>query len=79
VEEPSVEVEALMRNVKEKIEQILNLKNLPPEIVMVTDNVSDPGVLADLVASNLRLKIEESQAVLEIFDPVTRLTRLTNF
>ena len=42
--ELSIEVEALMRNVKEKIEQILNLKNLPPEIVMVTDNVVDPGV-----------------------------------
>jgi ATP-dependent Lon protease len=74
--EVSIEVEALMRNVKEKIEQILNLKNLPPEIVMVTDNISDPGVLADLVASNLRLKIEESQAILEIFDPVARLKKV---
>ena len=42
---------------------------------MVTDNISDPGVLADLVASNLRLKIEESQAILEIFDPIERLKR----
>lgn len=74
--ELSLEVEALMRSVKEKIEQILNLKNLPPEIVMVTDNVSDPGVLADLVASNLRLKIDESQSLLEIFDPVSRLNRI---
>jgi ATP-dependent Lon protease len=71
-----IEVEALMRNAKEKIEQILNLKNLPPEIVMVTDNISDPGVLADLVASNLRLKIEESQAILEIFDPIARLKKV---
>jgi ATP-dependent Lon protease len=76
--ESSIEVEALMRNVKEKIEQILNLKNLPPEIVMVTDNVTDPGVLADLVASNLRLKIEESQGVLEIFDPVGRLKKVND-
>src|ERR1041384_2239326 len=74
--EVSIEVEALMRNVKEKIEQILNLKNLPPEIVMVTDNISDAGVLADLVASNLRLKIEESQGILEIFDPVARLKKV---
>jgi len=74
--EMSIEVEALMRTAKEKIEQILNLKNLPPEIVMVTDNISDPGVLADLVASNLRLKIEESQAILEIFDPIHRLKKV---
>jgi ATP-dependent Lon protease len=77
IPEVSIEVEALMRNVKEKIEQILNLKNLPPEIGMVTDNISDPGVLADLVASNLRLKIEESQAILEIFEPVARLKKVT--
>ena len=74
--EVSIEVEALMRSVKEKIEQILNLKNLPPEIVMVTDNVVDPGVLADLVASNLRLKIEESQSILEIYEPVERLRKI---
>jgi len=78
VQDVSIEVEALMRNVKEKIEQILNLKNLPPEIVMVTDNISDAGVLADLVASNLRLKIEESQGILEIFDPVTRLKKVND-
>lgn len=76
MQEVSIEVEALMRNVKEKIEQILNLKNLPPEIVMVTDNISDPGVLADLVASNLRLKIEESQGILEVFEPVARLKKV---
>ena len=74
--EVPIEVEALMRSAKEKIEQILNLKNLPPEIVMVTDNISDPGVLADLVASNLRLKIEESQAILEVFDPIERLKKV---
>ena len=74
--EVPIEVEALMRTAKEKIEQILNLKNLPPEIVMVTDNISDPGVLADLVASNLRLKIDESQAILEVFDPIERLKKV---
>jgi ATP-dependent Lon protease len=74
--EVPIEVEALMRTAKEKIEQILNLKNLPPEIVMVTDNISDPGVLADLVASNLRLKIEESQTILEVFDPIERLKKV---
>src|SRR5688572_30738425 len=78
LQEVPIEVEALMRTAKEKIEQILNLKNLPPEIVMVTDNISDPGVLADLVASNLRLKIEESQAILEIFDPIDRLKKVND-
>jgi len=33
---------------------------MPVEILMVTENINNPGVLADLVASNLRLKIEEA-------------------
>ncbi|HSL91512.1 MAG TPA: LON peptidase substrate-binding domain-containing protein, partial [Candidatus Limnocylindrales bacterium] len=78
VKEASLEVEALMRASREKIEKILSLKNMPVEILMVTENISNPGVLADLVASNLRLKIEEAQGVLEEGDPVSRLTMVNN-
>jgi ATP-dependent Lon protease len=75
VKEGPLEVEALMRASREKIEKILSLKNMPVEILMVTENIGNPGVLADLVASNLRLKIEEAQGVLEEADPFARLTR----
>jgi len=78
VKEGSLEVEALMRASREKIEKILSLKNMPVEILMVTENISNPGVLADLVASNLRLKIEEAQGVLEEADPVARLRLVNN-
>ncbi len=76
--EGSLEVEALMRSCREKIEKILSLKNMPVEILMVTENINNPGVLADLVASNLRLKLEEAQSVLEEGDPVARLTMVNN-
>jgi len=76
-EELTVEIEALMRNVKEQCEKILSLKGLvSPEVMEVLENVNDPGRLADLVASNLRLSIEESQAILEIFDPLERLRKV---
>ncbi|MGZ8439735.1 MAG: endopeptidase La [Candidatus Deferrimicrobiaceae bacterium] len=78
VREGSLEVEALMRACREKIEKILSLKNMPVEILMVTENINNPGVLADLVASNLRLKLEEAQGVLEEGDPVARLTMVNN-
>jgi ATP-dependent Lon protease len=77
-QEPALEIEALMRNVKERVEEILGLRNLPAEIMMVTDNINDPGMLADLVASNLRLKVNESQEVLEILDPEARLARVND-
>ena len=47
--EGSLEVEALMRASREKIEKILSLKNMPVEILMVTENIDNPGILADLV------------------------------
>ena len=38
--------------------------------------VDDPGKLADTVGANLQLTIEEKQELLEIFDPIDRLTRV---
>jgi ATP-dependent Lon protease len=38
--------------------------------------VDDPGKLSDTVGANLQLTIEEKQELLEIFDPVERLTRV---
>jgi ATP-dependent Lon protease len=72
----TVETEALVRGVRDKLEELLPLKQLPPEIMSVTTSVDDPGRLGDLVASNLRLRIEESQELLEIIDPVVRLRRI---
>ena len=46
------------------------------EILEILENVNDPGRLADLVASNLKLNIEESQRILEIVDPVVRLKKV---
>ena len=75
--ELSVEVEALMRNVKEQCEKILSLKGLiSSEILEILENVNDPGRLADLVASNLKLSIDESQSILEIIDPLVRLKKV---
>ena len=72
----SVETEALLREVREKIEELLPLRHLPPEILSVTASVDDPGRLADLVSSNLRLRVSEAQEILEIVDPIRRLRRI---
>ena len=79
IEEPelkeiTVEVEAMMRTVKEQSERILQLRGIvSPDALSILEAIDDPGRLADLVASNLRLKVDESQNVLEIIDPVERL------
>jgi ATP-dependent Lon protease len=73
-----VKTEALMRTVREQTEKIMSLRGiLSADLMMIINNIEDPGRLADLVGSNLRLKITESQSILEELDPVKRL-RLVN-
>lgn len=76
----TIETEALMRSVKENSEKILQLRGvISPDAVAVLDSIDEPGRLADLVASNLKLRVEESQAILEVIDPVERLMRVNEF
>jgi ATP-dependent Lon protease len=76
VKDVSLEVEALMRSVREHSEKILALRGeLTGEVGTVLESIDDPGKLADLVASNLRLKIYETQNLLELIDPVERLEK----
>ena len=80
VTEISVETEALMRSVRENTEKILALKGITSsDLMIILNNIEDPGRLADLVVSNLRLKTVESQAVLETFDPIERLKKVAEF
>src|SRR6476619_7059506 len=75
--ERSLEVEALVRNVRASMEKAINLgKNISPEVVAIIANLDDAGRLADLSASNLELKVEDAQSVLDLFEPVGRLRRV---
>jgi ATP-dependent Lon protease len=76
----SPEAEALMRNAREMSERILTIKGImSPDLLTVLDSIEDPGHLADLVAANLRLKIDEAQAILEELDPIQRLIKVNDF
>ncbi len=75
----TLEIEALMRSVKENSEKILQLRGIiSPDAVAILDSIEDPGRLADLVASNLKLRVEESQAILEVIDPTDRLRKVND-
>lgn len=73
----AAETEATMRQVRENLERVIALgKVLSPDILMVLEDIQDPGRLADLVASNLNLKVADAQSVLECLDPHLRLTKI---
>ena len=77
IEKVDLETEALMRNVREYSEKILAIRGeLTADIGAILAEIEDPGKLADLVTSNLNLKITESQMLLEILDPVERLHKV---
>lgn len=74
----SIEEEAQIRTVKEQLDKAVSLgKTILPDIMVVIENLDDPGRLADLVASNLGLKSEQAQEVLEITDPVLKIKRVS--
>ncbi|MBT3585114.1 MAG: endopeptidase La [Halobacteriovoraceae bacterium] len=75
----NVAVDALMRNIREQLERVITLgKVLSPDILMVLEDIKDPGRLADLVASNLNLHVAEAQMVLETLDPIERLHKIND-
>ena len=79
-EEHTLETEALMRNAREQVSRIISLgKSISPEVLVIMENMQDPGSLADLVASNIGLKVQESQQLLEIFNSTDRLKKVTEF
>jgi len=74
VTEPTPALEAMIRTAREQSEKILSLRGIAsPDVLAVLNNVEEPGRLADLIASNLRMKVEEAQEILACEDPVERL------
>ncbi|MBC8413170.1 MAG: endopeptidase La [Nitrospira sp.] len=77
--EITLEIEAMMRNVKELVDKSLALgKSFLPDIIVLIENIEEPGRLADLVASNLGLKAEQAQELLETSDPINRLKKISD-
>ncbi len=75
--EAGPQLEALISRVNTLFEQYVKLsQNLNYETMLAAIRPDDPGKLADTVGANLQLTIEEKQELLEIFDPVDRLTRV---
>ena len=75
--EPGPQLEAQVARVTTLFEQYVKLsQNLNYETMIAAIRVDDPGKLTDTVGANLQLTIEEKQELLEIFDPLDRLTRV---
>jgi ATP-dependent Lon protease len=78
VSEREREIEALTRNVEALFSRIIALvPYLPDELQLAAANAEDPGALANLIATTMRLKTAEKQELLEEADVEARLRKLT--
>ncbi|MGD1148549.1 MAG: endopeptidase La [Thermoanaerobaculaceae bacterium] len=72
--EGDLELEAFVRTVRGNLEKVVELgKSVSPEVMLIATSIEDGARLADLVASNLTLKPDEAQKVLEAMEVKERL------
>ena len=75
--EPGPQLDALTSRVTSLFEQYVKIsQNVNYDSMVAAIRPDDPGKLADTVGANLQLALEEKQELLEIFDPIDRLTRV---
>ncbi|OGK09384.1 MAG: endopeptidase La, partial [Candidatus Riflebacteria bacterium RBG_13_59_9] len=75
-----LKVQALMRSALEHFKEFVNLsRSLPTEILVAANNIREPGMLADLLATHINIKLEERQKVLETFSAEERLKLVNDY
>jgi ATP-dependent Lon protease len=76
----NLEIEALTRNILDILKQVIELApNISDEVHISALNQDGPSKLADYVATNLNISIEERQELLEILDVKQRLDRIHGY
>lgn len=75
----SSELDVLVRSVTNMFDQYVKMnKKVPPEILSSLTGVTDADRLADMIAAQMSLRVEEKQNILELFHPAERLEHLLN-
>ncbi len=73
----TVEIQALIRTAKEQIEKVISMgKSIQPDALILIENITEPGKIADIIVTNYGLKTTELQSFLELSDPVERLKKV---
>ncbi|MHC4076572.1 MAG: endopeptidase La, partial [Planctomycetota bacterium] len=74
----SKKLQALMVNVRQTAERVIQLNpNVPEEAAVLLENIENPSALADFLAANLNLPVEEKQHLLEEPDAAKRLEKIS--
>jgi len=78
-EDSEKETGVLVRSVTNMFDQYVKMnKKVPPEVLSTLAGVDDPDRLADMIAAQMSLRVDEKQTILELFSARERLEHLLN-
>ncbi len=74
----SIEVEALVHNLRGQFQKLVSLSpNIPDETAVALANIQEAGRVADFVAANVDVPLADKQKLLETLDVEARLREVT--
>jgi ATP-dependent Lon protease len=73
----SAENQAIMNRIRQNLQVLVEYEHLPEEMLIITEEIQDPGTLTDVILAHYKIEIPAAQAALEEVDPLKRL-RLTD-
>lgn len=71
----TAEEDLIINRIRENLQALVEYEHLPEEMLLVTEEIQDPGVLADVILAHYKLDPQQAQALLEELDPLKRLRR----
>lgn len=77
--EDKLETEALIRTIREQLQQLTAYnKNIPNDIIVIANNIDEADKFADIIVSNIQLKPQAVQELLEIQSVKERLYKIND-
>ena len=74
-----VEVNALLMNLREQAQRIIELSpHIPSEASFLVKSIDNPAILSDIVASNLSVSVDEKQELLETLEVQDRMKKVVD-
>lgn len=75
----NTELQALTHNVRSMADRVIEMSpNVPDEARVILGNITHPGALADFLAANLNISIEEKLVILQTLNVKTRLQKVSS-
>lgn len=67
------DTQAIINRIRENLQVLVEYEHLPEEMLIVTEEIHDPGTLADVILAHYKVDMKEAQAALEEIDPIKRV------